>query len=121
MRGSNGRTPPSRRLQERPPPLPPPRAYTVSGGVKLGYPQTRIVTAEWSEPGGMRLLPGTTVVVVGAGRRGHVAVQAGSRTVHVPHRVLAPPRARAHAPPPPTLPTHAALAAQPPPATQLVA
>lgn len=69
------------RLQERPPPLPPPRAYTVSGGVKLGYPQQRAVAAEWAEEapkGGakpLRLRPGDTVLAVGAARRGHVAVQ----------------------------------------------
>ena len=28
-------------LQERPPPVPPSRSYTISGNQKLGYPQTR--------------------------------------------------------------------------------
>lgn len=63
---------------ERPPPLPPPRAYTVAGGVKLGYPQQRLVCAAWAEEaaaGAARLRAGDTVVVVGAARRGHVAVQ----------------------------------------------
>lgn len=106
--------------QERPPPLPPPRAYTVSGGVKLGYPQQRAVAAEWAEEapkGGakpLRLRPGDAVLAVGAARRGHVAVQVGSRTVSVPHRVLAPPRApppRLHPPPPaPPTPPHPAPA-----------
>ncbi|KAF3421002.1 hypothetical protein E2986_01085 [Frieseomelitta varia] len=30
-------------LQERPPPVPPSRSYTVTGNTKLGYPQTRIM------------------------------------------------------------------------------
>lgn len=30
-------------FQERPPPLPPSRSYTVTGNTKLGYPQTRIM------------------------------------------------------------------------------
>lgn len=73
------------RLQERPPPLPPPRAYTVSGGVKLGYPQQRAVAAAWAEeaPAGgappLRLRPGDAVLAVGAARRGHVAVQVRAR------------------------------------------
>ncbi|XP_047993590.1 unconventional myosin-IXAa isoform X1 [Leguminivora glycinivorella] len=90
---------------ERPPPLPPSRAYTVAGGVKLGYPQQRAVLCEWNEgdaAGALRLRPGDVVIAVGAARRGHVHVQVGTRTVAVPHRVLAPPRA-----PPPRL--------QPPP------
>lgn len=74
------------RLQERPPPLPPSRAYTVSGGVKLGYPQQRAVAADWAEEapkGGakpLRLRPGDTVLAVGAARRGHVAVQVLGRS-----------------------------------------
>lgn len=88
------------RSQERPPPLPPSRAYTVAGGVKLGYPQQRTVGADWSEAG-VRLRAGDTVLVVGAARRGHVRVQAAGRTLSVPHGVLAPARAR---PPPPPAP-----------------
>lgn len=30
-------------FQERPPPVPPSRSYTVTGNTKLGYPQTRIM------------------------------------------------------------------------------
>lgn len=100
---------------ERPPPLPPSRAYTVAGGVKLGYPQQRVVGTEWAEEGGpVRLRPGDAVLVVGAARRGHLAVQVGTRTLCVPHRVLAPPRAppappsqRHHPPPPPAPPAPA--------------
>lgn len=29
--------------QERPPPVPPSRSYTVAGNTKLGYPQTRVM------------------------------------------------------------------------------
>ncbi|KAH9630201.1 hypothetical protein HF086_010707 [Spodoptera exigua] len=84
---------PGARGQERPPPLPPSRAYTVAGGVKLGYPQSRRVGAEWVA-GGVRLRAGDVVVAVGAARRGCVAVRAAGRTVCVPHHVLAPARAR---------------------------
>lgn len=90
--------------QERPPPLPPSRAYTVAGGVKLGYPQQRTVGAEWSDAGGARLRAGEVVLVVGAARRGHVAVQAAGRTLCVPHAVLAPARARPPPPPAPSMP-----------------
>ncbi|GBP15808.1 Unconventional myosin-VIIb [Eumeta japonica] len=88
---------------ERPPPLPPARAYTVAGGVKLPYPQTRAVLADWSEPadGGVTLHAGDLVLVVGAARRGHLSVQAAGRRIPVPHRVLGPPRPR---PPPPAPP-----------------
>ncbi|XP_053606932.1 unconventional myosin-IXa isoform X2 [Plodia interpunctella] len=99
---------------ERPPPLPPSRAYTVSGGVKLGYPQQRSVVAEWGEEGGsLRLHVGDTVLAVGAARRGHVAVQVCGRRVVVPHSVLGPPRAPGPRPPPPPAPP---AAAQPAPA-----
>jgi len=30
-------------FQERPPPVPPSRPYTVTGNTKLGYPQTRVM------------------------------------------------------------------------------
>ncbi|XP_060802579.1 unconventional myosin-IXAa [Amyelois transitella] len=90
---------------ERPPPLPPSRAYTVTGGVKLGYPQQRSVVAEWGEEGGtLRLHVGDTVLAVGAARRGHVTVQVCGRRVVVPHSVLGPPRAPAPRPPPPPAP-----------------
>ncbi|CAH2039941.1 unnamed protein product, partial [Iphiclides podalirius] len=63
-------------LQERPPPLPPSRAYTVANGVKLGYPQQRVLAADWAdESGALRLRAGDTVLALGAARRGHVAVQ----------------------------------------------
>ncbi|CAH0729426.1 unnamed protein product, partial [Brenthis ino] len=89
---------------ERPPPLPPPRAYTVANGVKLGYPQQRTVAADWDEGGGVRLRAGDCVLALGAARRGHVTVQVCGRTVPVPHAVLAPPRAPRAAPPPPPAP-----------------
>ncbi|KAJ2944094.1 hypothetical protein O0L34_g18061 [Tuta absoluta] len=99
---------------ERPPPLPPSRAYTVSGGVKLGYPQQRTVSVDWEE-GGVRLRAGDSVLAVGAARRGHVAVQVGARTVAVPHRVLAPPRAPPpRLQPPPPAPPAPAIAAPAP-------
>ncbi|CAK1550870.1 unnamed protein product [Leptosia nina] len=87
---------------ERPPPLPPSRAYTVSNGVKLGYPQQRTVAADWDEAG-VRLRAGDTVLALGAAPRGHVTVQVCGRTVPVPHSVLSPPRAPRPAPPPPPL------------------
>lgn len=84
----------------------------MAGGVKLGYPQQRVVGADWAdESGAVRLRAGDSVLVVGAARRGHVAVQVAGRTVCVPHNVLAPARARPHPPPPPAPPAPA-----PPPA-----
>ncbi|CAG9560854.1 unnamed protein product [Danaus chrysippus] len=88
---------------ERPPPLPPSRAYTVSNGVKLGYPQQRVVRADWAE-GGVRLRAGDCVLALGAAPRGLVSVQTGGRTLPVPHSVLGPPRAARSAPPPPPPP-----------------
>lgn len=72
-----------RLLQERPPPLPPSRAYTVSNGVKLGYPQQRVLAADWADEGGaLRLRAGDSVLALGAARRGHVAVQVADSTFH---------------------------------------
>lgn len=71
---------------ERPPPLPPSRAYTVSGGVKLGYPQARVVSEGWQS-----LRAGDPVLVLGAAKRGHVSVLAQGARMTVPHRVLRPP------------------------------
>lgn len=80
--------------QERPPPLPPPRAYTVAGGVKLGYPQTRGVLADWADDAAaLRLRAGDTVLAVGAARRGHVAVQVTSAR-HPARSPLPAPRCR---------------------------
>ncbi|CAG9087278.1 unnamed protein product [Plutella xylostella] len=100
---------------ERPPPLPPSRAYTVAGGVKLGYPQTRVVAIDWSleDAAPVRLRAGETVTVVGAARRGHLAVQVCGRTIAVPHGVLTParaPPARLQPPPPAPPPPAPALA-----------
>ncbi|XP_037301491.1 LOW QUALITY PROTEIN: unconventional myosin-IXb, partial [Manduca sexta] len=91
---------------ERPPPLPAPRAYVVSGGVKVRYPQQRTARADWADEAGARLRAGDHVLVLGAARSGsgHLAVQLCGRTVQVPHAVLSPPRAavaaRRHPPPP---------------------
>ncbi|XP_059050788.1 unconventional myosin-XIX [Achroia grisella] len=101
---------------ERPPPLPPPRAYTVAGGVKLGYPQQRTVAADWAADA-LRLRAGDTVLALGAARRGLVALQVCGRRVCVPHSVLGPPRAlgpRPHPPPPPPAPSAAAAPAPAP-------
>lgn len=93
---------------ERPPPLPPSRSYTVAGGVKIGYPQQRMVGVDWTdESGAVRLRAGDAVLVVGAARRGHVAIHAAGRTVSVPHNVLTPARARPQPPPPPAPPAPA--------------
>ncbi|XP_022128945.2 unconventional myosin-IXAa isoform X1 [Pieris rapae] len=88
---------------ERPPPLPPSRAYTVSNGVKLGYPQQRTVATDWDEAG-VRLRAGESVLALGAASRGRVSVQVGGRTISVPHSLLSPPRATRPAPPPPPPP-----------------
>ncbi|KAF0301174.1 Myosin-VIIa [Amphibalanus amphitrite] len=77
---------------ERPPPLPPARAYTVDGNRKLGYPQERLMRLNFPEDGSGSeaiLLKGETVLVVGASsRRGHLLVQHGDQQVHVPHQYL---------------------------------
>lgn len=62
--------------------MPASRAYTVAGGVKLRYPQRRTVRADWEESVAtaaaaepVRLRLGDSVLVLGAARRGHLAVQ----------------------------------------------
>ncbi|XP_037074350.1 myosin-I heavy chain-like [Pollicipes pollicipes] len=76
---------------ERPPPLPPARAYTVNGNRKLGYPQERLMLLNFPDDDGgeVTLLKGDTVLVVGASsRRGHLLVECAGQTVHVPHQYM---------------------------------
>lgn len=80
--------------QERPPPVPPSRSYTVTGNSKLGYPQTRIMKMNFPEfsalnPPTKQLRKGETVTVVGAShRRGHLIVQHKGVTFHVPFQYM---------------------------------
>lgn len=80
--------------QERPPPVPPSRPYTVTGNSKLGYPQTRIMKMNFPEdcaanPGTEQLRKGDAVTVVGAShRRGHLIVEHNSLSLHVPFQFM---------------------------------
>lgn len=81
-------------FQERPPPVPPSRSYTVTGNSKLGYPQTRIMKMNFPEDSqaghtGEQLRKGDSVIVVGAShRRGHLLVDSNGITLHVPFQFL---------------------------------
>lgn len=81
-------------FQERPPPVPPSRSYTVTGNSKLGYPQTRIMKMNFPEfsalnPPTKQLRKSETVTVVGAShRRGHLIVQHKNVTYHVPFQYM---------------------------------
>lgn len=80
--------------QERPPPVPPSRSYTVTGNSKLGYPQTRIMKMNFPEFSALnssaeQLRKGETVTVVGAShRRGHLIVEQNGVTFHVPFQYM---------------------------------
>ncbi|XP_063858660.1 unconventional myosin-IXb-like isoform X1 [Scylla paramamosain] len=78
-------------LQERPPPVPPSRSYTITGNHKMGYPQTRVMKRKFPEEGGgdSVLLKGESVVVVGASsRRGHLLVDHQGHSFHVPFQYM---------------------------------
>lgn len=81
-------------FQERPPPVPPSRSYTVTGNSKLGYPQTRIMKMNFPEfsalnPPTKQLRKGEQVTVVGAShRRGHLIVQHKGVTFNVPFQYM---------------------------------
>lgn len=81
-------------FQERPPPVPPSRPYTVTGNSKLGYPQTRIMKMNFPEecasnPGTEQLRKGEAVIVVGASnRRGHLIVECNGLSLHVPFQFM---------------------------------
>lgn len=79
--------------QERPPPVPPSRPYTVAGSLKLGYPQTRMMKMNFPElsEGSHELIlhKGDAVLVVGASpRRGHLVVEHNTTTLHVPYQYM---------------------------------
>lgn len=74
---------------ERPPPVPPSRPYTVAGGVKLGYPQTRLMKMSFPEGEEPALRKGEAVLVLGASpRRGHLLVEHNGASLHVPFQYL---------------------------------
>lgn len=81
--------------QERPPPVPPSRSYTVTGNSKLSYPQIRLMKMNFPEDaqvGGQaseQLRKGEAVSVVGASeRRGHLIVDHGGRQWTVPFQFM---------------------------------
>ena len=97
-------------MQERPPPIPASRAYTVTGNRKVAYPQSRVMRTSF--PGKPSYLPppfsltsnftsnftldeemilqaGESVLVLGAStRRGHLVVERNNHTIHVPYQYL---------------------------------
>lgn len=97
-------------FQERPPPVPASRAYTITGNSKkLGYPQSRIMKMNFPEdalanpastqqPGAanvelqqqqQQLKKGETVTVVGASSgRGHLIVEHKGQSYHVPFQYM---------------------------------
>lgn len=81
-------------FQERPPPVPPSRPYTVTGNSKLGYPQSRVMKMNFPEdsatnPPSEQLRKGETVTVVGASnRRGHLIVEHNNVSFHVPFQFM---------------------------------
>ena len=92
--------------QERPPPIPASRAYTVTGNRKVAYPQSRVMrtsfpgkhsqhfsvlslTPNFTSDEEMILQAGESVLVLGAStRRGHLVVERNNHTIHVPYQYL---------------------------------
>ncbi|XP_077979493.1 uncharacterized protein LOC144434854 [Glandiceps talaboti] len=74
---------------DSPPPLPSSRSYTVTGNMKMGFPQTRIMKHNFSENQGQVILrKGETVQVVGVSpRRGHLMVEYNDSVLHVPYQL----------------------------------
>jgi len=95
-------------LQERPPPVPQSRAYTITANSKkLGYPQSRIMKMNFPEDAlanpttampppatgelqqQQQLKKGETVTVVGASNgRGHLIVEHKGQSYHVPFQYM---------------------------------
>lgn len=81
-------------LQERPPPVPPSRNYTVTGNTKLCFPQNRIMKMNFPEdtitnPPTEQLKKGESVTVVGASTcRGHLIVEHKGQNFHVPFQYM---------------------------------
>lgn len=81
-------------LQERPPPVPPSRNYTITGNSKLSFPQTRVMKMNFPEdtitnPPTEQLKKGESVNVVGASScRGHLIVEHKGQNFHVPFQYM---------------------------------
>ncbi len=81
-------------FQERPPPIPPSRPYSVIGNRKVTFPQTRVMRRPFPlspppAPTEVSLLKGETVVVIGvSANRGHLVVEKRNHTFHVPYHYL---------------------------------
>ncbi|XP_036321493.1 unconventional myosin-Vb-like [Rhagoletis pomonella] len=83
---------------ERPPPVPPSRAYTIAGSLKLSYPQSRIMKMNFPEDPPIvnpaeqmqqQLKKGEAVSVVGASTcRGHLIVEHKGQSYHVPFQYM---------------------------------
>merc|ERR1712004_807999 len=80
---------------ERPPPIPPSRPYTVVGGKKITFPQSRVMKQSYppdeaascnNTAADVFLNRGETVIVIGnSQRRGYLVVEKHNHTMHVPH------------------------------------
>lgn len=73
---------------DTPPPLPANRGYTIQGGVKMTFPQTRIMKQDYGEDGnlGCILHKGQDVKVTGV-KRGFVIVEHQGHTMYIPHQL----------------------------------
>jgi len=76
---------------ERPPPIPPSRPYTVIGGKKITFPQSRVMKTSFPEDESSEvfLTKGDSVIVIGnSQRRGYLVVEKQNHTIHVPFQYL---------------------------------
>lgn len=76
---------------ERPPPVPPSRPYTVIGGKKITFPQSRVMKMSYPDEGtaDVILMKGEPVIVIGnSPRRGHLVVEKQNHTIHIPFQYL---------------------------------
>jgi len=76
---------------ERPPPIPPSRPYTVIGGKKITFPQSRVMKTSFPEEESSEVFlnKGDSVIVIGnSHRRGYLVVEKHNHTVHVPFQYL---------------------------------
>ncbi|XP_077867998.1 unconventional myosin-X-like [Saccoglossus kowalevskii] len=74
---------------DSPPPLPSSRSYTVTGNMKMGFPQCRVMKHSFPEGSGEKILrKGELVQVTGVSpRRGHLMIEHKDNTLHVPYQL----------------------------------
>lgn len=72
--------------------MPASRNYTISGNMKLGFPQNRVIKVNFPEelvghPPGDQLKKGETVNVIGVSScRGHLIIEHKSQNFHIPYQ-----------------------------------